>query len=290
MVVVIIVGVLVSVVGFQSGCEAKTLLVPEDYSDVNTAVREATYGDTILVYPGKYHVQSRLRSGVKLLSAEGPDSTVLWNKRWYGLKLLDCDLETQVSGFTFEGKGSNVCLACTTGAPVITDNVIRDSWDGINLYMCNAFIQGNKISGCNRGIYMDYSDPEVIENELTGNGDAIYMVSCAPVIARCKFEHNSRAILIHGHSYPTIGGSLTTANDILKNGFTVYNVGLRIEGSNYTDQNEIAVATHNYWGSDCPQETRLRGEVAITPWTDADHDTLYEDCPEAPVAEEEGSE
>jgi parallel beta-helix repeat protein len=288
--VVVVLGLLVSTVLLATAGGAKTLRVPAEYDDLVQAIREATYGDTVLVSPGKYKLQERLRSGVKLLSVEGPDSTILWNQRWYILKLIDCDLETTVSGFTFDGRGANMCIACTTGAPAIIDNVILDAWDGISLYQCNAFIKGNTISGCNRGIQLDYSDPEFLENVFLKNGDAVSMVSSAPVIARCEFTHNSRAVLILGHSYPTIGGSLATANDIMKNGYTIYNGGLRIEGTSYTNEPEVAIASYNYWGGECPEETRYRGDVVFRPWTDAKHDSLFEKCPEPPVAEEKESD
>ncbi|MFH1313340.1 MAG: NosD domain-containing protein [Candidatus Eisenbacteria bacterium] len=288
--VVTVTAVLILLAVVQVGPEARTLKVPEDFKGVQEAVGEATYGDTILVSPGTYKVQAKLRSGVKVLSTDGPDSTVLWNRRWHILELIDCDLETEISGFTFEGKGCNTCLPCTTGAPAITGNVIKNSWDGINLLNCNALVSGNTITGCNRGVYLEYSDPELIENTFTRNGDAVSMVGGAPVIARCTFEHNGRAFLIFGHSYPTIGGSLTTANNILTNGFMVYNAGLRIDGTLYTDEKEVAVATHNYWGSDCPDGKRNRGEVAFTPWTNAAHDSVFYDCPEAPIMEEDTSE
>jgi hypothetical protein len=280
------IGLLILLAVGGAGPEARTLLVPQGFAGVQEAVREATYGDTVLVSPGMYKVQARLRSGVKVLSTKGPDSTVLWNRRWHILELSDCDLETEISGFTLEGKGCNTCLPCTTGAPVITGNVIKDSWDGVNLYQCNALAKGNTITGCNRGIHVEYGDPELIENVFTRNGDAVSLVGAAPVIVRCRFEHNSRAILILGHSYPTIGGSLTTANDFLTNGFTIYNAGLRIDGTLYTDEREVAVATYNYWGSDCPDGKRCRGEVAFTPWTNAAHDSVMYECPEAPVSEE----
>jgi parallel beta-helix repeat protein len=280
MIIAAVVGIGLYVAGLDTACVATTLRVPEQYKDLAAAIREATYGDTVLVSPGRYRMQERLRSGVKLLSTQGPDSTIVWNHRWHILKLVGCDIETQISGFTFEGKGCNICLACSTGTPMITDNVIKNSWDGISLFESNAFIRGNRISGCNRGINIDSSNPEVLENEFMRNGDALSVISAAPVISRCRFEHNSRAILIMGHSYPTIGGSLSMANDILKNGFTVYNAGLRIDGTQFTDQREVAVATHNYWGSDCPDEGRLRGEVVLRPWTNAEHDTLFEVCPD----------
>jgi parallel beta-helix repeat protein len=179
--VVTVTALLVLLAVGQVRIEAKTFAVPGDFKGVQEAVYEATYGDTILVSPGTYKVQAKLRSGVKVLSTKGPDSTVLWNRRWHILELIDCDLETEISGFTFEGEGCNICLPCTTGAPVITGNVIRNSWDGINLFNCNALIKGNTITGCNRGVHLEYSAPEMIENTFSHNGDAVSMVGGSPV-------------------------------------------------------------------------------------------------------------
>jgi len=197
--------------------------------------------------------------------------------------LDECDMETLVSGFTFQGKGSNACIVCSTGAPVITNNIMLESWDGIGLYRSNAFMRGNRISGCNRAMFIDESNPEIVENEIIRNPNGIYLVSSSPVIARNTIELNGRGILIMGHSYPVIGGSLSTANDITGNSYDVYNEGLRIEEGLYTDRFEVAVATHNYWGSNCPKQ-RFHGDVVFKPWTNAAHDTLFHRCPEESTA------
>ena len=283
---VVFLGFVAAVLLAQCSVEAKTYLVPQEVDDVRMALREASYGDTVLVSPGRYRVQARIRSGVVLTSTDGPDSTILWNKRWHILELDDCDMATKISGFTFEGKGCNICFACTTGAPVIEGNVIKQSWDGISLYRCNALIKDNIIKGCNRGIQMDYSDPEILNTVFMNNGDAMSIISSAPVIARCRLEQNGRALLILGHSYPTVGGSLETANSFISNGYSVYNAGLRIEGTQYTDEREVAVAAYNYWGSLCPDDRKMRGAVVFRPWTDADYETTYEECPEEPPSGE----
>jgi len=271
---------------FQVTCFSKTIRVPQDEPDMRMALRNAYYGDTVLVYPGKYRVQERVRSGVTVISAAGKDSTTLWNRRWHILLLNDCDMETLVSGFTFEGRGSNACVVCSSGAPVITDNIFLDSWDGLGLYRSNAFVKGNKFSGCNRGIHMDEANPEILENEIVRNPNGISLISSAPVIARNLIKSNGRGILVLGHSYPVIGGSLTTANDIISNSYDVYNEGLQIDGALFTDRREVCVASHNYWGSNCPNP-RLQNDVVIRPWTNATHDSLFDKCPEEAAAEEE---
>jgi hypothetical protein len=113
------------------------------------------------------------------------------------------------------------------------------------------------------------------------------IISSAPVIARCTFENNGRALLILGHSYPTIGGSLATANSFISNGYSVYNAGLRIEGTQYTDVREVAVVTYNYWGSLCPDDGKMRGDVVYRPWTDAEFENTFEKCPEGEPAPED---
>jgi parallel beta-helix repeat protein len=269
--------------------DAETYEVPQDFKDVRMALRKASYGDTVLIHPGKYKVQERVRSGVVVISAEGPDSTILWNNRWHILELNDCDMATVISGLTLDGMACNVCVVCTTGAPVIENNVIWHSWDGISLYKCNATIKNNTIRGCNRGLYIDESDPEVIDNTLINNGDGISLISSAPVIARCTLESNGRAILIQGHSYPTIGGSLDAANLLIDNGYSVYNNGLRIEGTQFTDEPEVAVATYNYWGTLCPDRGKMRGAVVFKPWTDAKRESTYENCPQGTEEKSEGT-
>lgn len=271
---------------FQVTCFSKTIRVPHDEPQLRMALIDAYYGDTVLVYPGKYKVQERVRSGVTVISTAGKDSTTLWSRRWHILLLNDCDMETLVSGFTFEGKGANACVVCSSGAPVITDNIFLESWDGVGLYRSNAFVKGNKFSGCNRALHLDESNAEIVENEIMRNPNGISLVSSAPVIARNVIKSCGRAIMILGHSYPVIGGSLSTSNDIYGNSFDIYNEGLRIEEALFTNRREVAVATHNYWGSDCP-EPRLRNDVVFTPWTNAAHDTLFYECyEEAPETEE----
>lgn len=262
--------------------EGTTYRVPDDVKDLSQALREAKYGDTVLVFPGKYRLQGKLKSGVKLLSAAGPESTMLWNKRWHIVKMDDCDMDTQLSGFTLDGVGCNIAVACTLGAPVITGNVIRGAWDGISLQRCNALVKGNSIEGCNRAIAIESANPELVENTVFKNAEGLYMVSSSPIVARCVIKSNGRAVFIAGYSYPTIGGSLSTANDFMSNGFTIYNEGRRIEGSLYTDQREVAVATHNYWGSLCPDKGKFRGDVVYSPWVNAEHDSVIKECPPPP--------
>jgi parallel beta-helix repeat protein len=286
--VLVLLGLTIALAVLSPASKAKTYRVPQDYEKMNDALWKAGYGDTVLVSPGLYLTKAKVGSGVSLISTHGPDSTVLWGRRFYILMLIDCDLATTVSGFTFDGRGANACIACTTGAPVITNNVLRDSWDGINLYRSNPLVQGNVFTGCNRAIHMDSSNPEVVENDFRKNGDALSLITSGPVIAGNTFEHNGKAILIQGHSYPLIGGSLEAANDLLQNGTQIYNSGLRTEGTLYTADPEVAIATHNYWGTDCPTERRIKGEVLFRPWVNAAHDSVLERCPEPAVPE--GSE
>ena len=268
---------------------AGTIRVPQDQKDLSVALREAGYGDTVLVEPGKYLLQGRVRNGVKLLSAKGPDSTVLWNKRWHIVMMRDCDLETEVSGFTFDAKGCNIAVACTSGAPTISGNVIRDAWDGINLERSNALVKGNTIRGCNRAIAANNASPEIIENTIVKNAEGLYLVTSSPIIARCSIRNNSKGIFLAGYCYPSIGGTLATANDIEANGYNLYNEGRHIDGTLYTDEREVAVASVNYWGSLCPSRDRFRGEVVFTPWVNAAHDSIYHECPPVEAADSTGS-
>jgi hypothetical protein len=285
----IVVGVAIVIVLVAGSLEGKTYRVPLEDKDLALALSQARYGDTVLVYPGRYHLEARLRSGIKLISAKGPDSTVLWSRRWYAVLLTDCDLETEVRGFTFQCKGANIAVACTSGAPNIEGNVIRDAWDGISLVGANALVRRNDIRGCNRAISMNKANPEIIENTITKNGEGLSIFSSSPIVSRCGISFNGKGITIAGYSYPTIGGSLQTANDIMNNGFNLYNEGRRIENNLYSDEYEVAVASMNYWGNLCPLKERFRGDVVYTPWVNAEHDSSFNECPKTAPSDSGGS-
>jgi len=120
----------------------KTIIVPDDYSTIQAAVDAAIAGDTILVASATYYENVVI---TKALTLKGADSDI-----------------TIIDG---RGRG--------TGVKITTDNVdvngftIRNSGDGVHLYMCNGVnVSGNKITlNKNDGIYVESSSG----NNIGGN-------------------------------------------------------------------------------------------------------------------------
>ena len=55
-----------------------TLIVPNDYSTIQSAINKSAYGDTIFVNPGTYYEYLTLGySNFVLMSLEGRDSTII---------------------------------------------------------------------------------------------------------------------------------------------------------------------------------------------------------------------
>ena len=85
--VTVLVGLAVLLVLAQCGVEAKTLLVPREYSGVEEALEEASYGDTVLVSPGRHKDWERCCSDIDRWSRlHGAVESALAYPAAYGLR------------------------------------------------------------------------------------------------------------------------------------------------------------------------------------------------------------
>jgi parallel beta-helix repeat protein len=208
---------------------ARTLTVPADHATIQAAVQAAGAGDTVLVGPGRYRELIRMKAGVVLRSAAGPDSTIL---EMPGLaetpldeRLLECvagvDRSTVIEGFALESLGiRGAAIWCENASPTIRGNVIHDFGWGIYLRnRSNALVENNVVKGCRSfGVMIFASSPELRGNTITDN--------------------EPTGITIGGRrSRPVIGGRAEHANRIYDNTYAVVN-----ESRNDID------ATWNDWG------------------------------------------
>jgi len=208
---------------------AATLHVPAQHATIQAAVSAAAAGDTVLVGPGEYRELIRMKNGVVLRAAAGPDSTVLHSP---GLgaspmeeRLLEfdpgADRSTVVEGFTMDADGiRGAAIFCEQASPTIRGNVIRGFGWGVNLREgADALLEGNVIEGGRTfGVLIFASSPELRGNTITDN--------------------QPRGISISGRkSKPVIGGRPEWANRIYGQAFAVVN-----ESRNDID------ATYNDWG------------------------------------------
>lgn len=176
-----------------------------------------------------------------------------------------------IEGNSISVATNNTMIDCsTTGgndpdtAPVIRDNVLQGSGEGMGIYIYyntdpDLLIEGNTFSDLNHGIYQQYSTSIIRNNTISGCG--IWGIESR--------YHESGSL---------IGGSIEHANNIYGNsGHNLYVVGP-----------SALPATHNYWGTVIEREIleTIEGSVDYSPWTDAGHEQLYYTATKVGVIEE----
>ena len=165
---------------FAARGEASTLVVPTEYPTIHAAMAVAGAGDTVLVEPGVYddfevrHVFGDVAAlgflvdGVTLLSAAGPESTVLDLSAGEGLAPSVRGLwiggvganETRVQGFTITGapvSGALAIMARSSQNVVISDCVFvlddpasgtTEYRGGVQFILSSGRVEDCRFSGC----------------------------------------------------------------------------------------------------------------------------------------------
>jgi hypothetical protein len=192
-----------------------------------------TDDDTVLVSAGTYtedidwpHLQ-----GIHLLSESGADTTIINGHLFIAWEL---DTTSVIRGFTIQNGYSTFGggMYIVFGAPVITENIIRDNYaeyrgGGIYIVRCVPIIRNNVISGNTTGgwggglVCIDTSDAIITGNTISynradGNGGGIYCLESSPLIADNILTLNSASLTGGGincwWSSPVIKGNTITRN------------------------------------------------------------------------------
>jgi len=104
--------------------EPRTLLVPEEYPTIQTAIDSARQGDMVLVSPGTYYESINFRGkNITVRGADGPLHTAITNERMVNLVTFDRG-ETHdavLEGFTLSGGW--IAVLCVNSGPTIRRNI-----------------------------------------------------------------------------------------------------------------------------------------------------------------------
>jgi predicted outer membrane repeat protein len=139
----------------------RVILVPDSAATIQAGLALARSGDTVLVSPGTYQENLTWPSydGIKLLSAAGPESTVV-DGEYAGTCLTmssgSLTRATLVSGFTFangyHATGGAAGISCAGNATIAGNRITR--CNGVGVYLNNystsfsPLLIGNEIDGC----------------------------------------------------------------------------------------------------------------------------------------------
>lgn len=173
------------------------LKVPVQYDNIQKAIDRASPGDTVLVAPGKYRGDIRLKEKVVLQGA-GAETTIIEGAG--AGSVIEGAKEAVVEGFTITGSGRKGSIGVTLDA-------------GISCFNAPMTIANNRIKGNNTGIKLYYSPSNVINNEITGSAFyGIYLIYSDSLIENNVISRNASHGIYNSYSNPEIANNTLTAN------------------------------------------------------------------------------
>jgi len=175
---------MIFITAFAAGAamlNAETLLIPDDYADIQSGINAAGEGDTVLVADGYYsgtgnHDLDFQGKDLTLKSSGGYENCIIDGNEYPHLISLQSG-ETAASvieGFTFTS-AYNCGILLNGASPVIKHCLIEQNFgSGIELYASQAII-----NGC------------IMAYNSAANGGGILIDNSSPVIANCTFRTNA---------------------------------------------------------------------------------------------------
>jgi nitrous oxidase accessory protein len=218
---------------------SKTIIVPDDYPTIQTAIGNATTGDTVFVESGTYNGTVVIDKPLSLIGHDSKDTFIIGSRPvgTYNPSAIEVQSDNvSISGFTvkntwhgirvntFSSKGPN-------GIRITENNILNNYVFGIVVSYCsNVLISNNNISGNGEtGLEIDNSNyTQIIENNVTENG-----------ASTSQFGSN---IQIYGFN-------VTVKNNTISNS----SIGLSISGTNIEAyQNRITLSQdYGLWLRPC---------------------------------------
>jgi len=261
-------------IALDQGAEAAELRVPGEYATIQTALDAATPGDIVLVAPGTYHENLRMKSGVTLASEVGPEVTM--TEAAGAGSVIDCvevSGQTTIRGFHITGGSGtgdvngrfgggircwtnasprierNVftgnratfggAIACRYGsAPLISQNVFRDNvatWEGGGIYAIDG--DGARI--------------RIESNHVSGNeavsGGGIWVGGID-----CEIESNvvigNRASFAGGGVWAGFFGDKNIVRNLL-----AHNASLDLGGGLWLNEGSAQISSNTFYSNAAPR-------------------------------------
>jgi len=206
----------------------ETINVPDDYQKIQWAIDNASAGDTILVASGTYYENVVITKPVTLKGA-GSDITIIDGGGTRAGVKIPAD-NVSISGFTIRNSGDGIHLYLCNGVIVSDNKITSNKYDGIYAQNVSGnIIRDNTITSNGfGGLFTEYSsDNTVSDNVITSNAyDGVYLYYSS------NNTVNGNTITSH-INWPAISLEWSDGNTVNNNMLSSNELGISlIEGSN----------------------------------------------------------
>ena len=196
---------------------SKTIFVPDDYPTIQTAIDNASQGDTVFVRNGTYNENLVIEKPLSLIGEDSRGTTIVGVYVYYSRDTIIVSADdVSISGFTIIGSGSfgiHVENGGSNRQPIgcrIVNNNIMNASTGIIAYgMSNpttgirypsdlVISENNITQNTDRGIYCSASNTTISGNSIKANGgEGIIVDECVNVtILQNNIMSNGRGLLL----------------------------------------------------------------------------------------------
>lgn len=248
----------------------KTIIVPDDYLQIQDAINAANEGDTIFVKKGTYVENPEIAKSIRLIG-EQKETTVI--DVTAGIK-IEKDNVT-ITGFTIYDGYDGISLASNNCN--ISNNKIKQATHGIVVFGNSNYIAENFIEsiGLSSAIQLNFANKNIVKNN--------YIESCVEGIQIWQNSNNNTIAenIVKNCQDTAINFQYSKNNKLIGNNITDSGLGTSIYGSNNNSRcknnyvnNTIQFAANEWyyltWGN--PRSVNLINENYWSDYKGTDND------------------
>jgi len=260
------------VVRLDAEASPRTIIVPDEFSSIQSAIDYASVGDTIFVRNGTYNENIVIEKAVRLVG-EYPNATIIDGSRVGSVITLRSAQSVHIEGFTIRnsslGWPNSGIRVINSWLCTFVNNIITVNFIGILLDSSPYNdVYGNVVITNHYGIYLLSSlGNKIGDNSITGNWAGVTLTSSS--------NNRIHGNLIKDNTYLGIVLSYSRDNSVYYNNFVNNAYQAYVKEANYPNMWDSGYPSGgNYW-SDYGGEDLHRGPYQNETGSDGLGDTPY---------------